>query len=116
MTKKVKSDLNDDGTVDSVEKSIARHRGVKSPAAEASVKNKATSETTVNATSPSEMTINDLMILRTCIEVCSERGAFKADELKVVGSVYEKLNAFLIHLMPPKTDTAVPSNAQTKGE
>jgi hypothetical protein len=41
------------------------------------------------------LTINDLAALANIINVASQRGAFKADELSNVGSAYDKLNSFL---------------------
>lgn len=41
------------------------------------------------------LTINDLAALANIINVASQRGAFKADELTNVGAAYDKLNGFL---------------------
>jgi hypothetical protein len=42
-----------------------------------------------------ELTINDLSAMRNLIEVVSVRGAFKANELTAVGTLFDKLNVFL---------------------
>jgi hypothetical protein len=42
-----------------------------------------------------DLNINDLMAVRSIVEVASQRGAFKASELEAVGKVYNKLNNFL---------------------
>lgn len=42
-----------------------------------------------------EVTVKDLAILRTIIDTASRRGAFRADEMSTVGTVYDKLHAFL---------------------
>ena len=42
-----------------------------------------------------DLTINDLNAIRAIIDVASTRGAFKANELEVVGKTFNKLNAFL---------------------
>ena len=42
-----------------------------------------------------ELTINDLIALKTIVEVSSQRGAFKAAELESVGKVFNKLSTFL---------------------
>jgi hypothetical protein len=42
-----------------------------------------------------DLTINDLMALRSIVEVASQRGAFKAAELEAVGKTFNKLNTFL---------------------
>ena len=44
---------------------------------------------------PTELTVNDLMSLKQIIDVASSRGAFKPNEMAVVGSTYGKLEAFL---------------------
>jgi hypothetical protein len=42
-----------------------------------------------------ELTINDLGALKSIIDVASQRGAFKPNEMVTVGQVYTKLEAFL---------------------
>lgn len=42
-----------------------------------------------------DLTINDLAALRQIIDVAAQRGTFKPAEMTAVGSVYNKLNAFL---------------------
>lgn len=42
-----------------------------------------------------DLNINDLVSLKSIIEVASQRGAFKANELEAVGRAFNKLNAFL---------------------
>lgn len=44
---------------------------------------------------PAELTLNDLNALRAIIDVASQRGAFKANELEAVGKTFNKLNSFL---------------------
>ena len=41
------------------------------------------------------LTIADLQTIVNIIDTATQRGAFRANELKVVGSVYEKTTAFL---------------------
>ena len=41
------------------------------------------------------LTIADLQMIVNIIDTATQRGAFRANELKVVGSVYEKTTAFL---------------------
>jgi hypothetical protein len=38
--------------------------------------------------------------LRQIINVAAQRGAFRAEEMEVIGRVYNKLNAFLNSLAP----------------
>lgn len=42
-----------------------------------------------------ELSIQDLVLTRAVIELATERGTFKANELASVGSLYNKLDAFL---------------------
>jgi|TARA_B100001094_G_C17946893_1_gene678482 hypothetical protein len=44
---------------------------------------------------PVELTVADLNNLKQIIDVASGRGAFKPNEMTVVGTVYTKLEAFL---------------------
>ena len=53
-----------------------------------------------------DLTVNDLQALRTIIDVASQRGTFKANELASVGQVYNRLEAFLNHIAPAKTEGA----------
>lgn len=54
-----------------------------------------------------ELTVNDLNLLRQTIDVATQRGAFKANELLTVGTVYNKLETFL---------GAVSEQQKTQGE
>ena len=42
-----------------------------------------------------ELTVQDLQALKNIIDVSTQRGAFKGNELMSVGQVYNKLEAFL---------------------
>lgn len=42
-----------------------------------------------------ELTIQDLQALKSIIDVASQRGAFKPNEMVTVGQTYGKLDAFL---------------------
>lgn len=55
------------------------------------------SEETVEQT-PAEpsLGVNDLKLMANIIEVVSNRGAVKANEMQAVGQLYNKLMAFLI--------------------
>lgn len=41
------------------------------------------------------LTINDLKTIINIVDLATQRGAFRANELKTVGTVYEKVQAFL---------------------
>lgn len=47
------------------------------------------------APTAAELTVQDLASIRQIIDVASQRGAFKPNEMVVVGTVYTKLEAFL---------------------
>ena len=42
-----------------------------------------------------DLTVNDLNALKTIIDIASSRGAFKPNEMAVVGQTYNKLTTFL---------------------
>jgi hypothetical protein len=42
-----------------------------------------------------DLTVSDLNALKSIIDVASQRGAFKPNEMMTVGQVYNKLEAFL---------------------
>lgn len=44
---------------------------------------------------PNELNIQDLATMKGIIDVASERGVFKPNEMAAVGIVYNKLEAFL---------------------
>ena len=45
-----------------------------------------------------ELTVQDLGVLKTVIQVAQSRGAFKAIELEAVGKTYTKLESFLTRI------------------
>jgi len=53
--------------------------------------------TTAEATTESgaELTVQDLGAIKQIIDVASQRGAFKPNEMMTVGQVYNKLETFL---------------------
>jgi len=42
-----------------------------------------------------QLTVADLKIIVALIEACSARGVFKANELTIIGGVYDKITATL---------------------
>ena len=42
-----------------------------------------------------DLTIQDLTAMKSIIDVASQRGAFKPNEMTTVGTIYTKLEAFL---------------------
>ena len=57
-------------------------------------------EETVESTDNVTLTLSDLKTLQQVVEVASQRGAFKAEELSAVGQIYEKLKEFLASVEP----------------
>ena len=55
-----------------------------------------TPETQAEQTAPPvDLTVQDLNALKTIIDVASQRGAFRPNEMTVVGGTYTKLENFL---------------------
>lgn len=44
---------------------------------------------------PNQLTLNDLAAMKSIIDIASSRGAFKPNEMMIVGQTYTKLTAFL---------------------
>jgi len=47
------------------------------------------------AQQPAELTVQDLQAIKAIIDVASQRGSFKPNEMMTVGQVYTKLETFL---------------------
>jgi hypothetical protein len=84
--------------------------------------NKATASPEAPATAPAtggpvDLTVQDLNTLRTVIDIATQRGAFKANELQAVGTTYNKLDMFLQQVQKAQQDAqptpeGVPATAQ----
>jgi len=62
---------------------------------EAEVRETPTAQEVPTAKTGPELTVNDLSQLRQIIDVASQRGAFKPNEMVTVGTIYNKLDTFL---------------------
>ena len=51
-----------------------------------------------------ELTITDLINVRSVIDVAVRRGAFGASEISAVGATFDKLNTFLNAVAPAKAE------------
>lgn len=71
-----------------------------------------TKETATPAPS-AELTVQDLASIRQIIDVASQRGAFKPNEMIAVGTTYNKLDAFLSLV---QAQQAANQAGTTKGE
>ena len=68
---------------------------------------------------PMALSIGDLKGLASIIDVASTRGAFKAAEMAGVGTLYNKLNTFLINVEKGShagTETAAKATAPAEGK
>lgn len=74
------------------------------------VKKPATQETAVP--SQPELTVQDLSALKTIIDVASQRGAFRPNEMVTVGQTYTKLENFLLAIQAQQSQ----AEGATKGE
>ena len=55
-----------------------------------------TDTTEISTPTPPAVTISDIAFLVQVVEIVAQRGAFKAEELSVVGAVYDKVKAFIV--------------------
>ena len=62
-----------------------------------------------------QLTVQDLVTLKSAIELGTQRGAWRANELTAVGTVYERLSLFVASLLPPK-ETPQKDASADKGE
>ena len=62
---------------------------------ETKVEETATQETPATESNSPDLTVNDLQALKSIIDVASQRGAFKPNEMVTVGQTYNKLEQFL---------------------
>lgn len=75
-------------------------------------------ETTTEQTAPvaqstaPELTVQDLSAIKAIIDVASQRGAFKPNEMVTVGQTYTKLENFLIAIQTQQQQ----SESTKKGE
>jgi hypothetical protein len=79
---------------------------------------KSTHISILNIYMENNITVADLNLLKNIIDLASTRGAFRAGEMKQIGEVYEKLNAFLEAVVAQAAaQEAVPAEAgEPKGE
>lgn len=65
-----------------------------------------------------ELNIQDLATMKGIIDVASERGVFKPNEMAAVGIVYNKLEAFLteVQKQAEAAKAAEPAAAEAEGE
>lgn len=66
-----------------------------------------------------QITVQDLAGLQNVIDVACQRGAFRAEEMKLVGELYDRLASFLKAVQPavtPPDQDGVAEITQPQGE
>ena len=58
------------------------------------------------------ITIQDIGICKQAIEVAATRGAFKAEEMAIVGATYNKVSAWLNQMQPAVDDDAESTDSE----
>ncbi len=61
---------------------------------------------------PAGLSIEDLNSMKSIIDVASQRGAFKANEMAQVGQTYNKLEAFLNDIARQQEEQQKSQNAE----
>ena len=59
------------------------------------------------------ITVTDLIAIRNALNLAAERGAFKAEEMLDIGTIYSKLNSFLEAIVAQATQE---QSTQPQGE
>ena len=65
-----------------------------------------TAESEAEQVSAPQLGVNDLKLMANILEVVSNRGAIKANEMQAVGATYNKLEAFLKIVEAQQKDAA----------
>ena len=64
------------------------------------------------------LSLNDLKLCLQIIDICSSRGAFKAEEFQAIGAIHTKLKTFIdgATAASSKTDTETESTEETSND
>ena len=69
-----------------------------------------TDQDKTNEAAPPSVGLADIAFLLQTVEICSQRGAFRAEELSSVGAIYDKVKAFIAANSPAaKTEGEAPT-------
>ena len=74
-----------------------------------------TPEQTAPEATPANLSIQDLLLVVQTLQVVSQRGAFRADEMSNIGGLYDRLVAFLTAsgaIKPAETQAAEPQSGE----
>ena len=63
-----------------------------------------------------ELTVTDLQNIRSIIDIAATRGAFKANEMAAVGTVFNKLDIFLAAVVPAQQKEQAEAEAAAQTE
>ena len=69
--------------------------------------------TDTNENQQATLSITDIANVKQIIEVATNRGAFRADELTQIGTIYDRITSWLVAVTEPTDDEAEES---TEGE
>jgi len=62
------------------------------------------------------LSIGDIATCKTIIEIASSKGAFKADELHVVGLTYDRITKWLLANQPAQAEETSVAEGETKDD
>jgi hypothetical protein len=62
-----------------------------------------------------QLNLNDFVTVVNLIDVCTERGSFKGNELLTVGTIRERFSAFVKANTPSEETAAEPEAEETEG-
>lgn len=79
-------------------KSNAKKQETAPMAGETAQQETAQQETAQQEATPQSVNLADLGLLLQIVDLASQRGAFRGNELAQVGAVYDKLNSFLSYI------------------
>jgi hypothetical protein len=63
-----------------------------------------------------DLSVQDLTAMKTIIDVASNRGAFKPNEMTTIGTVYDKLEKFLKAVADQQAAADAPAEAEIPTE
>jgi hypothetical protein len=70
----------------------------------------------VTQEAPAGITLQDLRVLAGAIELGAQRGAFRAPEMEIIGSTYNKLAKFLAANTPAEAPAEAPAETEAPAE
>lgn len=65
---------------------------------------------------PESISLQDLQLLGQIVDLASQRGAFRGNELTQVGTIYDKLTAFLGFVAEQQADAEEGEESPAEGE